>query len=188
MRALVALGGPAPRSAAGAKPALLLPPAQRLVFVSTKGPDAESGLQAFELPLAYIAEESFNQPIFGANNLRGKCALVEGGSGGGAGSAHSVEFALYFKDGGCGTFIPIFYRDLAYIRSVAGRAAATAEADCPRPAVAAQTSFNTAVATAVVDPNDPSVVYLMSQQPVGAEQQLKEAPKWAQGSGDGGKK
>lgn len=44
----------------------------RLVFVADK-PDGSSGLQAFELPLAYISEEDFKQPIFFANNLSGRC-------------------------------------------------------------------------------------------------------------------
>lgn len=44
----------------------------RLVFVADK-PDNTSGLQAFELPLAYISEEDFKQPIFFANNLSGRC-------------------------------------------------------------------------------------------------------------------
>lgn len=45
----------------------------RLVFVADK-PDSTSGLQAFELPLAYISEEDFKQPIFFANNLSGRCS------------------------------------------------------------------------------------------------------------------
>ena len=43
----------------------------RLVFVADKA-DATSGLEAFELPLAYISGEDFSQPILGANNLRGR--------------------------------------------------------------------------------------------------------------------
>lgn len=31
-----------------------------------------AGLVAFELPLPYIYNDKFNQPIFGANNLSGK--------------------------------------------------------------------------------------------------------------------
>jgi len=31
-----------------------------------------AGLVAFELPLAYVYSDKFNQPIFGANNLSGK--------------------------------------------------------------------------------------------------------------------
>ena len=45
----------------------------RLVFVADKA-DATSGLEAFELPLAYISGEDFSQPILGANNLSGRSA------------------------------------------------------------------------------------------------------------------
>lgn len=41
----------------------------RLVFISPK--PHTSGLQAFELPLAYLSQETFNQPILGCNNLTG---------------------------------------------------------------------------------------------------------------------
>lgn len=34
----------------------------RMVFIADK-PDSSSGLEAFELPLAYIADEDFRQPI-----------------------------------------------------------------------------------------------------------------------------
>ena len=34
------------------------------------------GLVAFELPLAYIHSDKFNQPIFGANNLSGDCCAA----------------------------------------------------------------------------------------------------------------
>lgn len=75
---------PDPRPA-GAHPSLPLPrwgargtiflSNMRLVFVADK-PDGSSGLQAFELPLAYISEEDFKQPIFFANNLSGRCGGV----------------------------------------------------------------------------------------------------------------
>ncbi|KAI7840790.1 hypothetical protein COHA_005494 [Chlorella ohadii] len=88
----------------------------RLVFVADK-PDGASGLQAFELPLAYISEEDFKQPIFFANNLSGRCNMVEAGAEG----PQMIQWTLYFKEGGVGTFIPFFFRSCAYVRSVAGR-------------------------------------------------------------------
>lgn len=78
----------------------------RLVFVADK-PDASSGLHAFELPLAYITNEDFKQPLFSANNLSGRCAMV-GGEAGEAGEA--LSWVLYFKDGGVGTIVPFFFR------------------------------------------------------------------------------
>ena len=37
-----------------------------------------AGLVAFELPLAYIYSDKFNQPIFGANNLSGELQQIPG--------------------------------------------------------------------------------------------------------------
>eukprot|EP00887_Chlorella_sp_A99_P002137 scaffold21.g2137.t1 len=142
----------------------------RLVFVAKKL-DPESNLQAFELPLAYITQENFNQPIFGANNLVGKCYLVESGVGG-----EAVDWTLYFKEGGCGTFIPLFYRDVAYIHSVAERQQQEAAAAVPPPSLEPAPSFTTSLSTALVDPSDPTVVYLT--QPV-APQPAAAAPGWA---------
>ena len=86
----------------------------RLVFVANK-PDAASGLHAFELPLAYITEEDFKQPILWANNLSGRCYMVESGGGGdgtssGGSGGEAVQWTLYFREGGVGTFIPFFFR------------------------------------------------------------------------------
>ena len=49
----------------------------RLVFVASGKADP-SGLQAFDLPLAYVRGEAFNQPIFGANNISGEVRLHSG--------------------------------------------------------------------------------------------------------------
>ena len=45
----------------------------RMVFV-TDGGGGE--MQAFDLPMANITNEKFNQPIFGANNITGTVAAV----------------------------------------------------------------------------------------------------------------
>lgn len=34
-------------------------------------PDPETGLRAFEVPLAYVSRDAFSQPIFACNNLAG---------------------------------------------------------------------------------------------------------------------
>ena len=44
----------------------------RMVFVNNSGGD----MQAFDLPMANITNEKFNQPIFGANNISGTVAAV----------------------------------------------------------------------------------------------------------------
>ncbi len=38
--------------------------------------DLHAGLVAFELPLAYIRKDKFNQPIFACNNLSGKLSIA----------------------------------------------------------------------------------------------------------------
>ena len=43
--------------------------------------------------------------------------MVDGGPAGG----EAVQWTLYFKDGGVGTFIPFFFRSCAYVRSIASR-------------------------------------------------------------------
>ena len=97
-----------------------------------------AGLVAFELPLVYITGDKFNQPIFGCNNLSGglrglarvhrapcclqsklayhlwpcragKCWPAVGG-GGPAGTLPPHSFAIYFKEGGVGTFLPLYFR------------------------------------------------------------------------------
>ena len=42
----------------------------RLIFVADHA-DPGSGLRAFDIPLAYITADRFNQPIFVCNNLTG---------------------------------------------------------------------------------------------------------------------
>ena len=44
----------------------------RMVFINNSGGD----MQAFDLPMANISNEKFNQPIFGANNISGTVAAV----------------------------------------------------------------------------------------------------------------
>jgi len=130
----------------------------RLVFIAGGGPPDPSGLVAFALPFTALAPSTeFKQPIFAANHLSGVCA-------GATGEAHA--FKLEFKEGGVGTFLPLYFRLLEYARAVAasgggggagGSGAAAAAADAkpaPPPAVAQ------AVATAFVDPSDPSKLFL----------------------------
>lgn len=44
----------------------------RLVLMNTKGSNQDK-LKAFDLPLALMYDDGFEQPIFGANYWRGKC-------------------------------------------------------------------------------------------------------------------
>ncbi|DBB16452.1 hypothetical protein WJX82_008645 [Trebouxia sp. C0006] len=136
----------------------------RLVFVA-KQADTVSGLVAFELPLAYIRRDKFNQPIFACNNLSGECWPAAPG-GGPQGSLPPHVFALYFKEGGVGTFLPLYFRfiDIARdnLHQVQQQPAAPQEL----------------VATAFVDPSDPSRLYLAQpSEPAASERPL--APKYA---------
>jgi hypothetical protein len=78
----------------------------RLVFLAD-APDA-SGLAGFDLPLVYITGDKLNQPIFGCNNLSGRVwPAAEGG--GPAGSLPPHDWKVSFRNGGVGTFYPLFY-------------------------------------------------------------------------------
>ncbi|KAK1309745.1 hypothetical protein QJS10_CPA08g00338 [Acorus calamus] len=63
----------------------------------------------------YIRDEKFNQPIFFCNNLSGLVELVVPEDQPRAlYSTHS--FKILFKEGGCGTFIPLFLNLIASVR------------------------------------------------------------------------
>jgi len=89
-------------------------PAARL-FLSNVRLIASGSLAALELPLALIREERFHQPIFGANYLALSC-LQLGREGGPRGSASPLDVTLTFRFGGCGTFIPRLFSELASAR------------------------------------------------------------------------
>ena len=125
----------------------------RLVFVCSGKADA-SGLQAFDLPLAYVRGEAFNQPIFGANNISGEVWPATPG-GGPFGSLPPHKFSFAFNSGGVGTFLPLWWGALEYTRSR------------PRPPVGGgppppppMKSPGSGLAQAFVDPSDPTTVYV----------------------------
>ena len=77
----------------------------RMVFVSDRGGGG------FDMPLATLYEEKFNQPIFGANNMTGlspPLTLPEG--------SPAYKWCISFKNGGVGTFLPFFFRLLQEMR------------------------------------------------------------------------
>ena len=71
----------------------------------------------------------------------------------GAAPAAPLPFAIYFRQGGAGTFLPLFYTLLQSART-ASRAAAAGE-PTPRPPDVASI-----VRTAYVDPADPSIIFI----------------------------
>lgn len=141
----------------------------RLVFIADK--TDESGLTAFDIPLVYIRTHKLNQPIFGCNNLAGEVwPAVPGGGPDGSLPPHSFKFL--FREGGIGTFYPLFYT-LAEKCKVLYRASQESQEN----RVQTQAILNNMVSSAFVDPNDPTTVYLV--QPADDVHRLTQQPKYA---------
>ena len=80
----------------------------RMVFVNEK---AGSDTRGFDIPLATLYKESFNQPIFGANNMTGLSPPLDLPEG-----ADHWKWCISFRNGGVGTFLPFFFRLLQEMR------------------------------------------------------------------------
>ncbi|XP_073146535.1 UPF0664 stress-induced protein C29B12.11c [Henckelia pumila] len=129
----------------------------RMVFVANK---PIGNFFAFDIPLLYVHGEKFNQPIFHCNNISGAVdPVVPENEHRALYSTHS--FKILFKEGGCGTFIPLFFNLIASVRRYNQHAsAAQVRLD---PLQAAQTPVEEMMRHAYVDPNDPTRIFL--QQP-----------------------
>ena len=68
--------------------------------------------QALDIPMAKLTEERFNQPWFGSNNLSGVVHPLSQESN----LVAPMPFSLYFRDGGVGTFLPLFFATIDKIR------------------------------------------------------------------------
>lgn len=117
---------------------------------------------ALDIPLLLISSHKFSQPIFGANSLGGAAQAIPGG---GFSGAHELRWKLTFKNGGVGTFLPIFFRLMEYIKNhmsqQVGEAKEAADGEGEEvgllnPMQARQ------IAEGYMDPNDPSHVYMIS--------------------------
>lgn len=144
-----------------------------MVFVTDKpGGTPEAPVRALDLPLVYIRRDTFNQPIFGCNNLAGECWPVAA-DGGPNGSRPPLTYALYFREGGVGTFVPLYGNVVGLAR--------TAERDRRRREAqggeAAEDPAFGAMKQALVDPNDPTQLFLT--QPVGEDARLPDRPVYA---------
>lgn len=71
---------------------------------------AKSEFKAFDVPLALIVNEKFNQPIFGANYLSGICKPLYNMI------PADAEFKIWFMEGGCGKFLKSFRYTIKQIR------------------------------------------------------------------------
>lgn len=139
-----------------------------MVFIA-KHEDHVGGLLAFDLPLLYIRNDQFNQPIFGCNNLAGECWPVSP-DGGPGGSLPPYKWKLNFLTGGVGTLLPIYYRFMKAVRE--------AEHDRKRAEELANHGVvKQTVNHAFVDPNDPTTLYLT--QAVGEDARLPNVPVYA---------
>ncbi|KAF3549896.1 hypothetical protein DY000_02000480 [Brassica cretica] len=141
----------------------------RMVFVATKPVD---NFVAFDMPLLYIHAEKFNQPIFHCNNISGQVEpVVPENEHRALYSTHS--FKILFKEGGCGTFVPLFLNLISSVRQYNRQMQQAAEAPRVDPLQAAQTPVDEMMRHAYVDPNDPTKIYL--QQPSGESQLRRRA-------------
>lgn len=86
---------------------------ERIIFTCPPPYKTVRGInfEGFDIPLRNVSSADFCQPILGANYLGGAVQLT--GVGGGA--SYTVQFApwrVYFKSGGFGTFVGVFFQAL----------------------------------------------------------------------------
>ncbi|TYI71022.1 hypothetical protein E1A91_D08G264800v1 [Gossypium mustelinum] len=137
----------------------------RMVFVASR---PVGNFFAFDMPLLYVHDEKFNQPIFHCNNISGQVEpVVPENEHRALYSTHS--FKILFKEGGCGTFVPLFLNLIASVRRYNQQVNHEPQ---PRvdPLQAAQTPVDEMMRHAYVDPNDPTKIFL--HQPT-TESQLR---------------
>jgi WW domain-binding protein 2 len=76
---------------------------------------AKSDLKAFDIPLALMFKEKFNQPIFGANYL--SCSTKPMFNS----LPNDASVKIWFMEGGCGKFLKLFRATVGKIRENTGR-------------------------------------------------------------------
>lgn len=113
---------------------------QRIIFVAEKKL-LQNGrcFQAFEIPLAKMTDEKFNQPIFGACSISGLVAMNGDCETGG-----KFEWKITFANGGTGVVLPVFLRLL----------------EMRKKREKIDLNFVQNQKKAYVDPNDPTVLYI----------------------------
>lgn len=139
----------------------------RLVFVANK---PVGNFYAMDMPLLYLHEERFNQPIFFANNITGKVyPVIPDGEHRALYSPHN--FKIIFKEGGCGTFVPLFLNLLKVARQFQQQTPHPNSRPYNDPFPTSPPPTDEILRHAYVDPNDPTKIYL--QQPHEAQPQLR---------------
>ncbi|WOK96922.1 UPF0664 stress-induced protein C29B12.11c [Canna indica] len=140
----------------------------RMVFVAKK---PTGYFVAFDMPLLFVRGEKFHQPVFHCNNISGLVEpVVPEGQHRALYSTH--KFKILFKEGGCGTFVPLFLNLIATVRQYNKHAAPPAHEATPLidPLLASQTPVGDMMQQAYVDPNDPTKIFLQQPTP---ESQLR---------------
>jgi hypothetical protein len=120
------------------------------------------GARPFDVPLQGIIKEEFKQPFFGANYLCGLVSPVPG-----RGLVNNCSFRFTFNEGGCQTFLRVFFTLMAQYRIPRG-VAPSGFFDPPRLQSWVQAE------DAVRDPQDPSVIYLSQPMHVSRPQQPQQ--------------
>lgn len=113
------------------------------------GMERRANLSAFDMPLATLREEKFNQPIFGANNLTGTSPPLDG-----SGFNEDIKWCISFNNGGVGTFLPLYFRLLAEMRQRMTQEVA------PNAPVHSNVEVQTMLQAAYVDPSDPTKLFV----------------------------
>ncbi|KAI3412371.1 uncharacterized protein J3R85_017402 [Psidium guajava] len=137
----------------------------RMVFVASK---PVGSFTAFDMPLLYVHGEKFNQPIFFCNNISGFVEpVVPDDQHRALYSTHS--FKILFKEGGCGTYVPLFFNLISSVRQY-NQHVNSESAPRVDPLQAAATPVDEMMRHAYVDPNDPTKIFLQQPTP---ESQLR---------------
>ncbi|PSS06083.1 UPF0664 stress-induced protein like [Actinidia chinensis var. chinensis] len=137
----------------------------RMVFVVNK---PFGNFTGFDMPLLYVRGEKFNQPIFFCNNISGLVEpVVPDDQHRALYSTHL--FKILFKEGGCGTFVPLFFNLIQSVRQYSQQYGSRVE-NHSDPLQAAQTPVDEMMRHAYVDPNDPTRIFLQQPTP---ESQLR---------------
>eukprot|EP00300_Choanocystis_sp_HF-7_P027565 c32709_g1_i1.p1 GENE.c32709_g1_i1~~c32709_g1_i1.p1 ORF type:complete len:192 (+),score=42.30 c32709_g1_i1:56-631(+) len=123
----------------------------RIIFV----PKDQRNVMAFDIPLANIRNEKFNQPIFGCNNLSFTLEPIPGG-----GIEQVSEWKIEFRDGGCGSFLELFLRSLFAMRETLSNGRRVR--DHQQHPFSQSVGNGTFSSTVFTDPSDPSTVYVAS--------------------------
>ncbi|PHJ20610.1 arabinogalactan protein [Cystoisospora suis] len=123
---------------------------RRIVFVRKGDVSKHKDFSSFELPLHLVTEPKFEQPIFGANYMRGKVQPLESSENPISGTS---KWSLTFNAGGCGTFLNVFYKLWQY----------AVKHQPPSPDLVQQ--LHLGASAAFVDPNDPSTIYVTQPVP-----------------------